>query len=92
MAVLGEAKFEPQAYYIVNVGVSFVLFFFFIAFIFCKFIVPYLGRDAAGENSGLPGSCSLTKHLYYYSDLFNKINNNKHAQSLSCNACAPSKQ
>ena len=91
VTVLGEAKSEPQAYYIDIVGVCFVFILSFYRFCLWKFIVPYLGRDTAGENAGLPSSSILT----IYCDKLNNVNNNnkyKHAQSPMCNASAPSNQ
>ena len=63
MIVLGEAKSEPQAFYIVIVGVCLVFILSFYRFYLWKFIMPYQGRGAADENAGLPGSCILTKYL-----------------------------
>ena len=43
------------------------LFCFYLVSFYClhlsKFMIPYLGAAAAGENAGLPGSCILTKYL-----------------------------
>ena len=61
--VLGKAKSEPQAYYVVIVGICFVFILSFYRFYLWKFIVPYLGRSAESENAGLPGFRILTKYL-----------------------------
>ena len=63
MTVLGEAKSEPPACYIVIIGVCFVFILSFYRFSLSEFIVPYLARDAAGKNDGLPSSSILTKYL-----------------------------
>ena len=61
VTVLGEAKSEPQAYYIVIVGVCFVFILSLYRFYLWKFIIPYRDKSAAGENPGLPGSHILTE-------------------------------
>ena len=63
MIVLGEAKSEPQVYYIVIIGVCFVLVLSFHRFYLWKFVISYLSRGAAGEKDLQPGSCILTKVL-----------------------------
>ena len=64
MTVLGEAKSELQAYYnTVIVGVCFVLIISFYCSYLLKFRILHLGRGAADENRGLPGSCILSKYL-----------------------------
>ena len=63
VTVLEAAKSEPQAYYIVIVGVCFVFILSFYCFYLWKLIIPYLGTVAAGDNAGLPGSCILIKYL-----------------------------
>ena len=89
--VLGEAQSQPQAYYIVRVGVCFVIILYFYRFYLWKVIIPYLGRSAAGKNAGLPGSYFLTIYCHQLNNTNNK-NKHKHIESSMCNDCAPSKQ
>ena len=61
VTVLGEAKSEPQAHYIVIVDVCFVFIWSFYRFHLWNSIILHLGSGTAEDIAGSPGSCILSE-------------------------------